>query len=130
MYTHDDYFMQFKKFLKKDLGFTEKEKKYDKKYFGNFYYIYEFSNILLRIIRDRGQYFIEIRSKKDAGNWYQLETIVPIINPHYLEPEVGHEETEEKQIEMYTKILNLFLNDINRLFSNEKYEEIRTILNT
>lgn len=59
-------------------NFQARERKYDSEHFGNAYLIVANSQLEIRFIKDRSQYFIDIRSPKDTV-WHQFVRMVEFL---------------------------------------------------
>ena len=53
---------------------------YDAAAFGNSLVVLESGDYSMRIVRDRGQVFVEIASPLDPGNWYGLGKVLAVVH--------------------------------------------------
>ena len=73
---------------------------YDEKAFGNFLLVYKFNYTkgLIRFINDRGQLFVEVKSKKDWEDIYE-----------YLDKKVGEIELNKEKMDEVFTLLDFYL---------------------
>lgn len=78
------------------------DESYDEKAFGNFLLLYKFNYTkgLIRFINDRGQLFVEIKTKKDWEDIFE-----------YLDKKVGGIELNKEKIDEVFTQLDLYLTD-------------------
>jgi len=78
------------------------DESYDKKAFGNFLLLYKFNYTkgLIRFINDKGQLFVEIKTKKDWEDIYE-----------YLDKKVGGIELNKEKIDEVFTQLDFYLTD-------------------
>ena len=78
------------------------EESYDEKDFGNFLLLYKFkgTNELIRFLNDRGQLFVEIKTKKDWEDFYD-----------YLDKKVGGIELNKEKMDEVFTLLDFYLKD-------------------
>jgi hypothetical protein len=78
------------------------DESYDEKAFGNFLLLYKFNYTkgLIRFINDKGQLFVEIKTKKDWEDIYE-----------YLDKKVGGIELNKEKIDEVFTQLDFYLTD-------------------
>lgn len=78
------------------------DESYDEKAFGNFLSLYKFNYTkgLIRFINDKGQLFVEIKTKKDWEDIYE-----------YLDKKVGGIELNKEKIDEVFTQLDFYLTD-------------------
>ncbi|MDD4518899.1 MAG: hypothetical protein PHH90_10455 [Limnochordia bacterium] len=114
--------------LTEKYGFTQLEHVIEPNIFGNVYYLFEREEVLLKITRDRGQFFTEICSKQDIDNWYELHFFIDIIDPHFLSSDIELKEAEVEKINLYVDIIDGYLHEILRYCRPDKYIDIQPLL--
>lgn len=70
-------------------GFRMLTAAYDRQDFGNTVVVLESESVLVRVVRDRGQVFVEIASVAEPGNWYPLDRVIEATAGSGVEPPGG-----------------------------------------
>jgi len=60
-------------------GFRVHTAGYDRRDFGNAVVVLESDECSIRVVRDRGQVFVELASAAEPGNWFPLERVIEAI---------------------------------------------------
>ena len=113
-------------------GFKIVEQEYYPSDFGNAYVTFE-DDLRLRVLRDRGQIFVEVSPLENPDDWYDLRVVLeflgePVDMQRSMEEE-GLKELRDKLETMYARMRSLFDKDhrVTRAqleqFRNEKARE-------
>ena len=75
---------QLYQFLIDDFGLTKIKDKYDPTNFGNFIIVLSATSFFIRYLNDRSVLTVEVASKKEPNNWFDLSFIRDFYNPNNL----------------------------------------------
>jgi hypothetical protein len=75
---HEDVERSFAK-LVAECGFRVLVGGYEAEDFGNALVVLESDSYSIRLVRDRGQVFVELASSEDPGNWYGLGRVLVVL---------------------------------------------------
>jgi len=88
---------------------------YDEAHFGNAIADYEHKNFRIRVIRDRGQLFIEIAPKDNSGAWYWLPRLFEYLN---LAEELEFIEHDLPCMRRQLQFLSYHVDQVKEIFEN------------
>jgi hypothetical protein len=82
--------------------------------------------IALRVIRERGQGFVDVRAQEDPGTWFDLDAILRLLKA---DAESRREVASgNASLESLASIVNRYLGDIEAHFDKAGYRETKTRL--
>lgn len=125
-------------FLFDSYGFREISHVYSEESFGDFAVALQSGDLRLRIVRDKGQVFLDVGTLIDPNIWFDLRTVVEFIRLYRSEeaPPVGNHELEATagriagQLDSLSQILKLYYPAIRELFATENYGRNKVGLKT
>lgn len=94
-------------------GFRTVDEEYDPKSFGNAFITYA-NGFRLRIVRDRGDLFVEIGSLDDLSDWYHLPLVL-----EFLGDKVTHATCDEEALMKLRERFEVFYPAVRDLLEND-----------
>lgn len=67
-------------FLEKVFGFERGHGRFDKASFGDALVEYKSESMALRVLRERGQYFVELSPLTDPPEWYEISIVLQALD--------------------------------------------------
>jgi len=102
----------------------ESDCRYDTEEFGNAYVTYTSRELGLRVIRDRGQYSVEV-APAESGDWYDIHLVLLAMqSPGVTETQSG----VTNDLKKLAVLAERHLDEIANLFAAERVEETRSLL--
>jgi hypothetical protein len=111
---------QLYKFLIDNFGLIKIKDKYDPKNFGNFIIELSAINFFIRYVNDRSVLVVEVASKKDPNNWFDLSFIRDFYHPDKLNRDES-ELDNPTRIRMLNDFLQKNFDQINEWFEERNY---------
>ena len=110
-------------FLFEKQGFNFIESKISESHSGDAYLILQSGDVAIRIVKDRGQYFIDFANVNltKKYKWYSIDLFVSLLKRHF--PNNIHSINE-----LSMPSLNAFMNKDNAMFIEKNITEIRNLL--
>ena len=97
-----------------EYGFAVVEDQYSPESFGDSLVILESSTLRLQIIRDRGQLFTQVASKRIPEMWFNLEDLCALI--------AGHPISMPLDVKLLSNVLRIYLSSIVERLSGDLQE--------
>ena len=100
---------------------------YDPNFFGNSIIELGGDTMRIRVIKDRGQIFVDIASPVDPDNWYFLERILEAVGS---KTETPMNPDSPETLELSAKLIERHLDAIQAGLSAQNYHKTKAILHT
>lgn len=98
---------------------------YDPKHFGNSIIELRGDTIWIRVVRDRGQVFVDIASPVDPDNWYDLERVLEAVGS---KTETPMSPDSPETLELSAKLIERHLDAIQAGLSIPNYHRTKETL--
>lgn len=106
-------------------GFRVAHEAEEPRHFDNTYVDLKRGNVLLRVVREQGRHFVELTSKRDRSEWFDVALVLRLLDIRELKP-YGVDGTAVANLARHT--IKMF-DQIDEAFSRRKWRETVEKLN-